>query len=122
MAYASAEDVSKGFRTLTDDEKAAAEALLDEAAAIIDSYAKDAGEAAKKVVSCRMVRRAIGSGGDAFVPMGATQGTVSAMGYSQSWTVSDGASGELYIGKQEKKILGVGDRIGVFNPLEDIDD
>ncbi len=120
MSYATVEDVEAGFRTLSEDEKPKCSALLDEAALIIDSYNKDAQEDAKKVVSCRMVRRQLydGDAGGVTYPMGATQGTASALGYSQSWTMGGGSSGELYLSKLEKKLLGVGDRIGARSPLE----
>ena len=48
--------------------------------------------AIKKIVSCRMVIRALGDGSVSGVPMGATQGSMSALGYSQSWTISGGGS------------------------------
>lgn len=120
MSYATVEDVEAGFRTLSEDEKPKCSALLDEAALIIDSYNKDAQEDAKRVVSCRMVRRQLydGDAGGVTYPMGATQGTASALGYSQSWTMGGGSSGELYLSKLEKKLLGVGDRIGSRSPLE----
>lgn len=120
MSYATVEDVEAGFRTLSEDEKPKCSALLDEAALIIDSYNKDAQEDAKKVVSCRMVRRQLydGDAGGVTYPMGATQGTASALGYSQSWTMGGGSSGELYLSKLEKKLLGVGDGIGSRSPLE----
>ncbi len=38
--------------------------------------------------------------------------------YSQTWTMSGGSVGELYLSKLEKKLLGVGDRIGARSPLE----
>ena len=124
MSYATVEDVEAGFRTLSEDEKPKCSALLDEAALIIDSYNKDAQEDAKKVVSCRMVRRQLydGDAGGVTYPMGATQGTASALGYSQSWTMGGGSSGELYLSKLEKKLLGVGDRIGSRSPLEGLCD
>ena len=120
MAYATYEDVQAGFRTLSDAERAVAEALLDEAAIIIDSYNLSASEDAKRVVSCRMVRRAIGDSSSTSVPMGATQGSISALGYSQSWTMSSGSSGELYLGKLEKKLLGIGNSIGSHSPVEEL--
>lgn len=119
MAYATAEEVAAGFRTLTADEINICNQLLDEAAVIIDAYNEDAKSSAKRVVSCRMVRRTLGDGSSS-VPMGASQGSISALGYSQSWTMSGGASGELYLGKIEKKLLGVGDRIGSYSPVEDL--
>ncbi len=118
VTYATVTDVESGFRTLTTDEKATCGALLEEAAIIIDAYNDQADVDFKKVTSCRMVRRAIGSGqADAF-PLGASQGTVSALGYSQSWTLANGSTGELYLSKIEKKLLGVGNKIGSHSPIE----
>jgi len=114
MAYATVEQVAAGFRALTTEEQVVCEALLDEAAVIIDAYNAEASAASKQVVSCRMVRRAIGAG-DASVPMGATQGTMTAGPYSQSWTMSSGSTGELYLGKLEKTLLG-GYKLGASNP------
>lgn len=125
MLYATAEDVAAGFRNLSDDEKGRCVSLLEEAAVIIDAYSAAADADHKKLVSCRMVRRILGDGGgnDApFYPLGSTQGSVSAMGYSQSWTMGSGSAGELYLSKLEKKLLGVGDRIGARSPLEGLCD
>lgn len=41
------------------------------------------------------------------------------MVYSQTWTNANG-SGELYLTKLDKKILGVGNRIGYFNPYSSL--
>ena len=114
MAYATVAQVAAGFRPLTTEEQSVCAALLDEAAIIIDAYNADASASAKQVVSCRMVRRAIGAG-DASVPMGATQGSMTAGPYSQSWTMSNGSTGELYLGKLERTLLG-GYRLGATNP------
>ena len=121
MLYATAEDAAGGFRELNSEEKARCISLLEEAAVIIDAYSAAADADHKKLVSCRMVRRILGDGGgnDApLYPLGSTQGSVSAMGYSQSWTMGSGSAGELYLSKLEKKLLGVGDRIGARSPLE----
>lgn len=119
MAYAAVEQVKIGFRDLSPDEEAICAALLEEAAVLIDAYNAAAGYEAKQVVSCRMVRRAIGNGENAGgIPIGASQGSMSALGYSQSWQMSAGTSGELYIGKTERKLLGLGDRLGAASPLE----
>lgn len=118
--YATAEDVQSGFRNLTNEELENAESLLREAAVLIDSAARDADDDVKALVSCRMVRRALGAGVDAF-PLGSTQGTVSAGPYSQTFTIGSGGSvGELYLSRVEKNLLGVGNRIGAHSPLEDI--
>lgn len=120
MAYATVDDVVKGYQELDTDDQARAAVLLDEAQVIIDAYTTTASDDAKKVVSCRMVRRAIGDDTDLGFPMGATQGTMTAGSYSQSWTLSNGSAGELYLTKLEKKMLGIGEKIGVTNPFEDM--
>lgn len=121
MAYATIEDVqARMTRTLSEDERTVCTNLLDDAVAIINAYNEEAYEENKKIVSCRMVARAIGDGTDAGIPMGATQGSMSALGYSQSWTIGSGAVGELYLSKLEKKLLGVGNKIGSHSPVEDL--
>lgn len=119
MAYATVSEVEAGFRPLDSAEAGKCSALLDEAAVIIDAYNADASEAAKSVVSRRMVRRALGESDAQVVPMGATQGSASAGPYSQSWTISSGGSvGELYLSRTDKKLLGAGDRACTVSPLE----
>lgn len=123
MAYATVADVeARMTRSLSEDEENVCSNLLDDAAVIIDAYNASASADNKKVVSIRMVVRALGDGDDAVgVPPGATQGSMSAMGYSQSWTISSGgAVGELYIAKLEKKLLGVGDSVGSYSPIEEL--
>lgn len=121
MAYATVSDVqARMSRTMSASEQAICSNLLDDAAVIIDAYNEDADAEAKKVVSCRMVVRAMGDGTDAGIPMGATQGSMSALGYSQSWTIGAGTAGELYLGKLEKKLLGVGDAIGSYSPTQEL--
>ena len=124
MVYATVEEVEAGFRTLSDDEKTLCSALLAEAGIVIDAYSQDAPFERKQLVSCRMVRRQLDAGpggqGATMYPMGATQASASALGYQQSWTVSGGSVGELYLSKLEKRLLGVGDKIGAHSPLEDM--
>ena len=100
MAYATVDDVQERMtRQMSEEEKTVCETLLDDAAVIIDAYNKDADSKAKKVVSCRMVIRSIGSEG-MDIPLGAV--------------------GEMYLGKLEKKMLGLGDKIGSKSPIEDL--
>lgn len=122
MKYAYVADVERGYRPMDDGESVRCEALLEEAGIIIDAYNKDAGEDVKKLVSCRMVRRQLDADRQSGVsyPTGASQGSASAMGYTQSWTMSGGAVGELYLSKLEKRLLGVGNRIGARSPVEDL--
>lgn len=120
MAYATVEDVqARMVRTLSEEERTVCGNLLSDAAALIDSAALGAGELVKKVVSCRMVIRALGDGTSTGVPLGATQGSMSGLGYSQSWTISSGGSlGELYLAKTDRQLLGCGHRIGSRSPIE----
>lgn len=121
MAYATYEDVqARMSRTLSTDEQAICTTLLDDAAIIIDSFNSLASDDVKKVVSCRMVIRALGDGNSQGVPVGATQGSMSGLGYSQSWTISSGSVGELYLARMDKTLLGRGNTIGSHSPLEDL--
>lgn len=117
--YASVGDVEKRYRkSLTEDEKVLCETLLEDVALLIDAYSKNASTEAKALASCTAVIRALGSGEEA-VPFGATQGTVSALGYSQTWSLgSSGSVGELYLSKTDKKLLGCADKITFVSPLE----
>ena len=79
------------------DEQKICGTLLDDAAVMIDAYNVNATDEAKTVVSCRMVVRAMATDVGS-TPIGATQGSMSALGYSQSWTIgASGATGELYL-------------------------
>ena len=119
-AYATIEDIKgRMTRTLSATEETVAGNLLDDAAILIDSFNSEASSDSKKLVSCRMVIRALGS--DLDVPIGATQGSTAGLGYSQSWTMQTGTSGELYLGKEDKRLLGASNKIGIRSPLEDLD-
>lgn len=120
MAYATVSDVQERMTHIMSlGEQALCGTFLDDAALIIDTFNANASADAKKVVSCNMVIRKMGAEDD--VPMGATQGSQSALGYSQSWTISGGgSSGELYLSKMDKRLLGVSNQIGSRSPAEDL--
>lgn len=121
MAYATVQDVQARLSyTMTTDQQTQCGYLLDDAATLIDSYQNQATSEAKKVVSCRMVIRAIGADDSANVPVGASQGSMSALGYSQSWTIGSGTVGELYVSKVDKRLLGIDNAIGSYSPTEEL--
>ncbi len=121
MAYATIEDVqARMTEPMSAEQQSVCSNLLDDAAVIIDAYNETASAEAKKLVSVRMVLRAVGISPDAGIPMGASQGSMSALGYSQSWTIGSGSAGELYIGKLEKKLLGAGSKIGSYSPVQEL--
>lgn len=117
MAYAAYADVEKRLgRTFSSNEQEVCNTLLERAALLIDSYNASASADIKKSVSVETVARAMNVTPD--VPMGASQGSMSGLGFSQSWTMqSGGAVGDIYLSKADKKLLGVGDAIGASNPL-----
>lgn len=120
MAYATYSDVQARMnRTLSTSEQSICATLLDDAAVIIDATGTLATADVKKVVSCRMVIRALGDG-ETDVPVGATQGSMSGLGYSQSWTISSGSTGELYLSKLDKQLLGLGNQIGSYSPTQEL--
>ena len=114
MRYATVEEVEAGFRELNDSEKSLCGTLLDEAGIVIDAYSQDA------PFERRQLDAGTGGQNAAMFPLGASQASASALGYQQSWTVSGGGVGELYLSKLEKNLLGVGDKIGAHSPLEDM--
>lgn len=124
MTYATVEQVqARMTRTLSEDEQAVCATLLSDAGVMIDSFAACAEDDVKALVSCRMVIRALGDGTQGVAPVGATQGSMSALGYSQSWTLSGGATGELYLSKLEKSMLGlgtIGNSIGSYSPVQEL--
>jgi len=121
MAYATTEDVqARMTRQMSETELAVCSSMLDDAAVIIDLFNANAPEDNKTIVSCRMVIRQLGDGNDAGIPIGATQGSMSGLGYSQSWTVSGGSTGEMYLSKLDKQLLKLGNRIGSYSPVEEL--
>lgn len=121
MTYATVTDVqARMARTMSSSEQTMCVTLLDDAAVLIDAWNANAGADAKKIVSCNMVIRKLGDGEDSGIPIGATQGSLSGLGYSQSWTISNGSTGELYLAKGDKKLLGVSNHIGSYSPVEEL--
>ena len=118
MAYATVEDVQARMSVeMTETQENICSNLLDDAAVIIDMFNINASTENKKLVSIRMVQRALNVDSD--IPLGATQGSMSAMGYSQSWTMGANSSvGELYLNKLEKQMLGRGNQVGCTSVLE----
>ena len=121
-SYATVQDVqNRILRDLSEDEQSVCTSLLADAGAIIDVFNSSASNDVKLIVSCRMVIRALGDGNSSGVPMGASQGSMSGLGYSSSWTIgSGGAVGELYLSKLDKQTLGCGNKIGSYSPVEEL--
>lgn len=121
-AYCTISDIENRIgRTLSESESTIANSLIGSAALIIDAQNADASSDAKNEVSIRMIVRAMGDSEG--VPIGATQGSMSALGYSQSWTMGNNASvGQLYLDRTDKKLLGGGALLGAHSPVEGLVD
>ena len=121
MAYATVEDVqARMTRQMSESEQAICSTMLDDAAVMIDAFALHASDDKKLIVSCRVVIRNLGDGTDSGIPIGATQGSMSGLGYAQSWTVSGGSTGEMYLSKLDKQLLGIANNIGSYSPVEEL--
>lgn len=120
-AYATVADVqARMMRQMGAGEEAICATLIEDAGVMIDTYNAQASADVKKIVTCRMVLRALGDGSSSGYPIGATQGSMSGLGYSQSWTIGAGANAELYLSKLDKKMLGVGNRVGSWSPVQEL--
>ena len=123
MAYALYTDVQTRLGvTFSQTEQAVCTSLLDRAALMIDAYsvAKDKSNDIKKEVSVNTVSRVMADTGME-IPIGASQGSMSGLGYSQSWTIGSGGSvGSLYFDKADRKLLGIGNQIGSYSPIEEL--
>ena len=123
MAYATYTDVQTRMGVVfTETEQSVCTSLLSRAALMIDSLSAAADKSAdiKKEVSVNMTSRAM-SNNTADIPQGATQGSMSGLGYSQSWTIgSGGAVGDLYFSKDDRRLLGVGNQIGSYSPVQEL--
>ena len=108
MAYADVSDLEARWRTLDESEQARAEALLNDASAMLAASVTvdDADEqqaALLKIVTCNMVQRSMSTGGDMY---GVTQQSMTAVGFTQQFSYAN-PTGDLYITKAEKRMLGI---------------
>ena len=123
MAFATVADLEARWRTLTSEEQALAATLLDDAAVKLSEWVieDDELQAAKlKIVSCDMVKRAmIASTSSAFgvEQLDATMGPMSQTAHFVN------PNGDLYVSKQEKRMLRVrGDMGRILHPAYGVSD
>ena len=103
MAYATVNDLQAGWRTLTADEQTRATTLLDRASTMLDALCDTSGKTADvlKMVTCNMTQRVMVA-----ESAGVSSESMGAGGYQQSWTYAN-PSGDMYLTKYEKKLLGI---------------
>lgn len=107
--YATISDIESRWRTLSTDERTRATALISDASAMLDAVVdvdpSDQEQAALlKVACCNMVIRAMTA--TAMDTFGVSQASVTAGPYTQSYSYSN-PSGDMYLTKFEKRMLGV---------------
>lgn len=119
MAFATVSDVEARWRTLSDDEKTRATALLDDASAMLASMMGGSDEVQGKetlleIVCCNMVIRAMSASmADAF---GVSQSSITAGPYTQSFSYAN-PGGDMYLTKAERRMLGISSGyIGTIEP------
>jgi hypothetical protein len=109
MAFALVSDIEARWRNLSTTEETRASTLIDDASAMLASLVTvdvhDEQQAALlKTVCCSMVIRAMSSSeADNF---GVSNASMTAGSYTQSWTYKN-PSGDMYLTKLEKKLLGI---------------
>ena len=113
MAYADVSDLEARWRTLSSEEIARAEVLLEDAAVRLDALcatsvpATPQELAARLIVSCEMVKRAMASGDTGGV--GVTSVQQGAGPYQQTMQFTN-PTGDLYLTKADKVLLGCGNQ------------
>jgi len=120
MAYAQVSDIEARWRDLSTAEETRAGVLIDDASAmlsaLVDVDPNDTEQAALlKQVCCNMVIRAMSATeADSY---GVSNMSMTAGPYTQQWTYTN-ASGDMYLTKMEKRLLGVSTGyIGSIRPM-----
>lgn len=121
MAYADVTDLEDRWRTLSEPEKARAEALLGDAAVRLDvlcppSVPPTASQLeARKIVSCEMVKRAMATPGG-LSGMGVTSVQAGAGPFQETQQFSN-PTGDLYVTKGDRALLGCGGQVAYTFPM-----
>lgn len=127
MAYATVEDLEKRWRVLTPSEKTVAETLLTDASNMINRLVSDIADKMQDetysqvltAVICAMVKRSLMNNDE---QLGITNHTMTAGSYNENITFSN-PNGDMYLTKNEKKLLGIGQvKIGAIRPYIGGDD
>lgn len=117
MAYATPQDLEARWRPLSPEERVRAGTLLDDAVVRIDAVCPPAAPladaAARKIVSCEMVKRAMLTPIDQ-VPVTSQQETTGP--FSQSLSFAN-PTGDMYLSKSDKALLGCGRQTAFSIPL-----
>lgn len=120
MVYATVDDLEARWRTLSADERARAAVLLEDAAVRLDAACPpsdpptDQELAARKIVSCEMVKRAMSSAATGGVGVASIQ---QGAGPYQETVQFSNPTGDLYLTKADRKLLGCGAQVAFTVPM-----
>lgn len=110
MVFAEVSDIESRWRTLDSGERDRAQALIQDASAMLSKLVTDIDVADEEqmqllnIVCCNMVIRAMSATeADSY---GASNMSMTAGPYTQSWTYPN-PTGDMYITKFEKRLLGI---------------
>lgn len=123
MVYAEVDDLEARWRPLNADERARAAVLLEDAAVRLDSECLPSDPptsqelAARKIVSCEMVKRAMASGA-AGAGVGVTSIQQGAGPYQETLQFAN-PTGDLYLTKADRKLLRCGAQEAFTVPMVD---
>lgn len=115
MAFADVTDIEARWRPLSADEAARADVLIGDASAMLSALVRvkpcDTVQSdLLRSVCCSMVIRSMSAAEAGNV--GVSQASMTAGPYTQSWTYSN-TSGDMYLTKNERRLLGIGSgRVG----------
>lgn len=124
--YAEVTDLESRWRTLTPDESARAAVLLADAAVRIDASCPpsdpptDQELNARMIVSCEMVKRAMASSAGGVSGVGVTSIQQGAGPYQETVQFSN-PTGDLYLSKSDRKLLGCGAQVAFTVPMANDD-
>lgn len=121
MLFADVSDIESRWRTLDSGERERAQALIQDASAMLSKLVETidvADEAQLRLINsvcCNMVIRAMSATeADSF---GASNMSMTAGAYTQSWTYAN-PTGDMYLTKFEKRLLGItSSYIGSIRPM-----
>lgn len=126
MAFATPTDIEARWRTLTADEYERALALLEDAATILSGMViVDEGdarqEAALRLVSCNMVIRSMVASASSAFGVDELSATMGPFGQTAHFA---NPSGDMYLTKLDKRLLGIGGGKGriLYPSVGDADD
>ena len=110
MAFADVNDVEARWRPLTADEAQRADVLLGDASAMlaalveVDPCSPTQGDILRSVCCSMVIRAMAATEAD---NLGVSQASMTAGPYTQSWTYSN-SSGDMYLTRNEKRLLHIG--------------